>query len=60
MLKLIDANKAAVYGLPAQDIADEKQYSEITIQNAIEAGAFKRTADAPKKTIAPVKGATED
>ena len=42
MLKLIDAEKAKLFGLPANDISDESKYPLADIQNAIEAGAFKR------------------
>ena len=60
MLKLIDGNKARLFGLPAEDITDESLYTKNQIDKAIEAGAFKRAADAPKKYTAPVKVATED
>ncbi len=40
MLKLIDAEKAKLFGLPASDIDDESKYPKADIENAIAAGAF--------------------
>lgn len=57
MLKLIDANKAAVYGLPAKDLEESEALkllahlgdgAKFHLESAIESGAFKKE-DAPRK-----------
>lgn len=57
MLKLVDANKAAVYGLPAKDLEEGEALKLIAhlgksagshLEDAIASGAFRRDS-APKK-----------
>mgnify|MGYP001569360757 CR=1 FL=1 len=55
MLKLIDAEKAKLFGLPPNDIADESKYPRADIENAIAAGAFKLE---PNKTSGTTSRAT--